>query len=192
VAIEQARVVSSQRLEQTGRALDVSEQEGHGPGREASAHGLIMQRLFNAPPSRIDRAEPATKGGNRERGAAGVVELARLPLPAPDADNGMVNRSASAVVDTRAGFRARGRRSEGESVAGGRHWTRTSDLLHIKHLRLSAVLARWRAGAKSAQLYGHGELTLGAAQARSRGLSPDNPDHRKLNGGYRSVTSRNA
>jgi len=27
-----------------------------------------------------------------------------------------------------------------ESVGGGRHWTRTSDLLHVKHFRLSAVL----------------------------------------------------
>jgi hypothetical protein len=28
---------------------------------------------------------------------------------------------------------------------GGRHWTRTSDLLHVKHFRLSAVLGAWRA-----------------------------------------------
>ncbi len=28
-------------------------------------------------------------------------------------------------------------------VVGGRHWTRTSDLLHVKHFRLSAVLRAW-------------------------------------------------
>ncbi len=28
---------------------------------------------------------------------------------------------------------------------GGRHWTRTSDLLHVKQFRLSAVLRAWRA-----------------------------------------------
>ena len=27
---------------------------------------------------------------------------------------------------------------------GGRHWTRTSDLLHVKHFRLSAVLRAQR------------------------------------------------
>jgi hypothetical protein len=32
-----------------------------------------------------------------------------------------------------------------ESVVGGRHWTRTSDLLHVKHFRLSAVLGAWDA-----------------------------------------------
>jgi hypothetical protein len=31
-----------------------------------------------------------------------------------------------------------------EFVAGGRHWTRTSDLLHVKHFRLSAVLGAWQ------------------------------------------------
>jgi hypothetical protein len=32
-----------------------------------------------------------------------------------------------------------------EKVFGGRHWTRTSDLLHVKHFRLSAVLGAWEA-----------------------------------------------
>ncbi len=34
---------------------------------------------------------------------------------------------------------------EHESVGGGRHWTRTSDLLHVKHFRLNAVLRAWEA-----------------------------------------------
>ena len=38
---------------------------------------------------------------------------------------------------------------------GGRHWTRTSDLLHVKHFRLSAVLGAWQGRAKRPQLYGH-------------------------------------
>jgi hypothetical protein len=33
-------------------------------------------------------------------------------------------------------------------VTGGRHWTRTSDLLHVKRLRLSAVLGVWDGRAK--------------------------------------------
>jgi hypothetical protein len=32
-----------------------------------------------------------------------------------------------------------------DRVVGGRHWTRTSDLLHVKHFRLSAVLGAWDA-----------------------------------------------
>ena len=43
-----------------------------------------------------------------------------------------------------------------ETVFGGRHWTRTSDLLHVKHFRLSAVLGAWETRAKVPQLYGHG------------------------------------
>ena len=38
-----------------------------------------------------------------------------------------------------------GWRSKPEFVSGGRHWTRTSDLLHVKHFRLSAVLGTWEA-----------------------------------------------
>ena len=30
-------------------------------------------------------------------------------------------------------------------VVGGRHWTRTSDLLHVKHFRVNAVLRAWEA-----------------------------------------------
>ena len=30
-----------------------------------------------------------------------------------------------------------------ESVNGGRHWTRTSDVLHVKRFRLSAVMRAW-------------------------------------------------
>jgi len=30
-------------------------------------------------------------------------------------------------------------------VDGGRRWTRTSGLLHVKHFRLSAVLGAWSA-----------------------------------------------
>jgi hypothetical protein len=32
---------------------------------------------------------------------------------------------------------------EHEFMAGGRRWIRTSDLLHVKHFRLSAVLGAW-------------------------------------------------
>ena len=45
------------------------------------------------------------------------------------------------------GIRARKCQAEDESVNGGRRWIRTSGLLHVKHFRLSAVLARWRARA---------------------------------------------
>ena len=44
---------------------------------------------------------------------------------------------------------------------GGRHWTRTSDLLHVKHFRQSAVLGAWGARAKVRQLCGHGITTVG-------------------------------
>src|SRR6266542_2306107 len=37
---------------------------------------------------------------------------------------------------------------EHEFVAGGRRWTRTSGLLHVKHFRLSAVLGAWEAERK--------------------------------------------
>jgi len=37
-----------------------------------------------------------------------------------------------------------------ESVVGGRHWTRTSDLLHVKRFRLSAVLGAWECRARLA------------------------------------------
>ena len=32
-----------------------------------------------------------------------------------------------------------------KGLVGGRHWTRTSDLLHVKHFRLNAVLGAWKA-----------------------------------------------
>ena len=53
---------------------------------------------------------------------------------------------------------------------GGRHWTRTSDLLHVKHPRLSAVLGAWDARAKSPQLYGHGITTVGRELVGDTGL----------------------
>jgi hypothetical protein len=37
-------------------------------------------------------------------------------------------------------MRGQNDRIEHESVAGGRRWTRTSGLLHVKHFRVSAVL----------------------------------------------------
>jgi hypothetical protein len=46
-------------------------------------------------------------------------------------------------------------------VDGGRRWTRTSGLLHVKHFRLSAVLGAWRYRAKVHQLCGHGNRALG-------------------------------
>jgi hypothetical protein len=39
-------------------------------------------------------------------------------------------------------------RFEQEFVIGGRRWTRTSGLLHVKHFRLSAVLGAWEAKRK--------------------------------------------
>ena len=43
------------------------------------------------------------------------------------------------------GLRRSRRGPDHEFVVGGRRWTRTSGLLHVKHFRLSAVLRAWSA-----------------------------------------------
>ena len=54
-------------------------------------------------------------------------------------------RSRSAVVNRRWAARSSYRvRLSVNRVVGGRHWTRTSDLLHVKRCRLSAVLGAWQ------------------------------------------------
>ena len=48
--------------------------------------------------------------------------------------NATVMRSGSAVVTEYCGMRRSNGRFKHESVDGGRHWTRTSDLLHVKQV----------------------------------------------------------
>src|SRR5439155_9519712 len=100
------------------------------------------------------RSEPATSRKRQTRKLSGSTML-RFSLPTGN-PQGSVKRSESAVVAESCGMRRSKRGPEHEFVGGGRHWIRTSGLVHVKHFRLSAVLGAWQNRAKPPQLCGHG------------------------------------
>ncbi len=67
-----------------------------------------------------------------------------------------------------------------DMVVGGRHWTRTSDLLHVKHFRLSAVLRAQRVEHKC----------ISYAVTVSAGPAPSEPLARESGHGPEGAVSR--
>jgi hypothetical protein len=136
-----SRAQTARALDRVPRALRTSERlvRTGELGRCPRVSTLVVGRPD------AGRSEPA----KNERGAAGSSSVKPWPgPPTRTSDRQWTPRSSQAV------------RLSVDWVIGGRHWTRTSDLLHVKHFRLNAVLGAWDARANSTQLYGHGVLTV--------------------------------
>jgi hypothetical protein len=77
-----------------------------------------------------------------------ILELVRVEAFRASQFLGSRGEAASAVLQESARDSQASGHTEHESVVGGRRWTRTSGLLHVEHLGLSAVLRAWRAERK--------------------------------------------
>jgi hypothetical protein len=82
-------------------------------------------------PERAQDAQEPAPHRSVDDGAPSAVGLLPYPL---GFRKGPIKRSGSAVVAESRGMRHSRRGSEHEFVVGGRHWTRTSDLLHVKQV----------------------------------------------------------